>query len=116
MSEKIKDWEKEMSEAARAWRDGNDGRARACCRRAVGYLLKVKDIPASNRTSSRNAVDLIMELSENNDVPDNVRKAAVRLTTNIRDRLSPDFTFNPQLDAKLIIAYLLRADCDDQSL
>lgn len=113
MTEKNNPWENEIKAAERAWREGNDGRARACCRRAVGFVLKAKNIPGTYRTANRNAVELMLELSENDDVPENIRKASIRLTTNVRNRLSPDFTFNPLLDAKIIIDYLLGAVRDE---
>lgn len=116
MTDNMNDWEKELSEAEEAWRAGNDGRARACCRRAVGVVLKAADIYSEKHNKNQCALDRIRTFSENSDVPEKVRKAAVRLTTNVRDRLSPDFTFHPLLDAKMIIDYLLSFDRGDQDI
>ncbi len=107
MTEKNIIWEVELSDAEKAWQEGNDGRARACCRRAVGAVLKTAELYSEKHEKNINAVDRIQAFSTKSEVPGKVRKAAVRLTTNVRDRLSPDFTFNPLLDAKIIIDYLL---------
>lgn len=104
------EWERELQEAEKAWREGNEGRARAGCRRAVGAVLKrIEEQNGQNllTTNPSNALERIRSLSVNPQIPPPIRDAARRLTMNIRYRLSPDFTFNPILDARKIINFFL---------
>ncbi len=98
-------WISELSAAEESWKKGLDGRARVCCRRAVGEALRTyrRDYVQQNPI---HATGLLTLFSRRDDVPLPIRQAAARLTKNVRDRLSPEFTFNPILDAKKIIAFL----------
>ncbi len=92
--------EKELSNAETAMREGNDGRARACARRAVGFLLS----NVSN-LHSLSGIERLRRFAADESYPASIRQASLRLTTNVKDRLSPDFTWNPIGDAKKILAY-----------
>lgn len=96
----------ELKNAQKALLEKNDGKARACARRAVGiiikeYLTRKQNVPAQ----SQSALDQLKEVSNNEQIPENIRKAAQRLTTNVRERLSPDFTLHPVHDADILISY-----------
>lgn len=96
----------EMQRAKEAWNAGNDGRARACVRRAVGVAVREYErthTPFEGRTS----VDKLRSIFVHPDIPKQVREAANRLTTNVNKRLSPEFSFNPILDGQMIISFLL---------
>ena len=102
------DWEvqieKELSAAQNALKDGNDGKARACVRRAVGIMISVfnqKTPPPM--IEGRSAVDKLKNLSNDLRFPEQVRNAAIRLCTNVSNRLSPDFSFHPINDGKILI-------------
>ncbi len=104
------DWrsrmETEMSAARQAWDEKNDGRARACVRRAVGILLKEVDRrDGKPLNSSFSAVDRLRHVAADQELPENIRKAAQRLVTNINNRLSTDFTLHPIHDANILIDY-----------
>jgi hypothetical protein len=99
-------WKSELSAAEESWRNGQDGRARVCCRRAVGGALRFYATNHHDDSGKQTAFDRILAFSRRDDLPAPIRQAAIRLTTNVRNRLSPDFTFNPILDAKQIIEYL----------
>ncbi|KAB2877819.1 hypothetical protein F9K33_15445 [bacterium] len=97
----------ELANAKKALSEKNDGRARACARRAVGVI--VKEYWAQKKTTgsapAQSAVDRLNDVSRNEQFPEDIRKAAQRLTTNVKYRLSSDFTLHPVHDAELIITY-----------
>lgn len=99
IDERIK---KELEGLRKALKDSNDGRARACARRAANLALSRLD--HANRPIS--SVDRLREAAKNNDLPENIRKAALRLTTNVNNRLSPDFSMHPENDATIIIHFV----------
>jgi hypothetical protein len=103
------DWksqiESELHRAQMALEEGSDGKARACSRRAVGILLKEMDDAKSQNARPRSAVDRLRETADDESLPENIRGAAQRLTTNVRRRLSRDFTFHPVRDAQILIDY-----------
>jgi hypothetical protein len=96
----------EMAAAQTAWADKNDGRARACARRAVGILLKEIELKKEIRSSgASSAIERLRFVAANNELPEKIKKAAQRLVTNVNDRLSPDFTLHPINDAQILIDY-----------
>lgn len=92
--------ERELAAAKKARHEGNDGRSRACARRAAGLALAPSNEPA------RSAVDLLRQTSKDTRYPETVRNAALRLTTNVRDRLSENFSLLPENDAMIVITYI----------
>lgn len=92
----------ELEAARKALKEGNDGRARACCRRAAGLVIQASELEV---TKSASAVGRLRLLSINREYPESIQKAAQRLTTNVRYRLDRDFAFNPIQDALTIISY-----------
>ena len=112
----VTDWksqmEAELHRAQTAWKEGNDGKARACSRRAVGIILKELDRrnPAQN-ARPHSAVDRMKEVAANTSLPENIRRAAQRLTANVSRRLSSDFTFHPIRDAQILIDYFSKMPC-----
>lgn len=96
----------ELEAGQKAWSEKNDGKARACARRAAGiaikeYLIRRHNAPAA----SHSALDRLRDVSLDHRHPEHIRKAAGRLVTNINDRLSPEFTLHPINDAKILISY-----------
>ena len=100
-------WKAELTAAEEAWRSGNDGRARVCCRRALGAVLAATTHETSPGHKKSTAIERINFFLRREDIPESVRRAAIRITTNVEYRLSPDFTFNPILDSQIIIGFLL---------
>ncbi len=103
------DWkiqiQNELDHARLALTDGNDGKARACSRRAVGIMLK--QLEQKNKTGVRtlSAVDRLKEIASDETLPENIRKAAQRLVTNVNRRLTENFTLHPLNDVKILIDY-----------
>ena len=95
----------EMEAAQKAWADKNDGRARACARRAVGILLREIEIKKQKRSPRSSSIEQLRSVAANNEIPEKIKKAAQRLVTNVNDRLSPDFTLHPINDAQILIDY-----------
>lgn len=96
----------ELDHARKALSERNDGRARACARRAVGILLKEYFTRKQELSDSpRSAVDRLKEVSAGSQFPENIQKAAQRLVTHVNNRLSPDFTLHPVHDAEILITY-----------
>ena len=97
--------ENEIKQAERALKEGNDGRARTCARRAAGIALKEYDSEQNHPDRKISSIDRLREISTNENLPDKIRKAAQRLITNVNNRLSENFTFHPIRDANIIIEY-----------
>lgn len=106
------DWkiqiQNELDHARLALTDGNDGKARACSRRAVGIILKQLEQKNKLNVRTLSAVDRLKEVAANETFPENIRKAAQRMVTNVKDRLSEDFTFHPIRDAEILIDHFLK--------
>ena len=108
MPNRINTWNTELDCAREAWHNGNDGRSRVCCRRAVGIVIaEYNQLFPGRRIEGHTAIDKIRTLSVSEHFPAAVSKAARRLTVNIRDRLKTDFSFFPVNDAEFIINYFL---------
>ncbi len=95
----------ELVRAREAESAGNAGRARTAARRAVGYALKywLKIYPHADYPSD--VVEQIRMFAAEEDVPQSVRDAAMRLQTRpSRDFVSP--STKPVEDALMIIFYI----------
>lgn len=98
--------ESELALSRDALREDNDGRARACARRAVGYVLSAYNVTFPDHAiPGHSAVEKLRTLACTTTFPDAIRNAATRLTTNVNRRLSVEFTLNPVLDAGLLIDF-----------
>jgi hypothetical protein len=99
--------DRELATAEEAWRDGNQGKARVCGRRAVALAddaWLARHSPASwNGDAMAHLRRIQLELS----FPLPVRQAAERLTTSVPRRDSLPFTIDPIGDARVIIAHLM---------
>jgi hypothetical protein len=103
----------EMQKAKEAWNAGNDGRARACVRRAVAAAVREYE-RTHTPFEGRSSVDKLRSIFVQPDIPKKIREAANRLTTNVNKRLSSEFSFNPLLDGQIIISFLIGAQNETQ--
>lgn len=103
----------EMQKAREAWNSGNDGRARACVRRAIGIAVKFYE-RTHTPFDGQSSVDKLRSIAVHPAIPREVQQASLRLTTNVNMRLSPNFSFNPLLDGQVIISFLLGPQKDTQ--
>jgi len=98
--------EAELAHAEAARRDGFEGRARVCARRAAGLAIRAYaqrhglDLPYSS------AYDLLISLADISSIPDEARQAALLLT----ERVDTDFKLPADVDliseARRLIAAL----------
>lgn len=107
-------WEMRMAQelalAEKALEEGNDGKARACARRAAGVVIAQYNVthPESELRGST-AIERLRSTAADIKLPESVRQAARRLTTNVNQRLSAEFTLNPVLDARILVVYFSKA-------
>ena len=96
----------ELKMARAAGEAGNDGKMRVCARRATGLVTAAFNQSGGAKAITGNAaLQRLKHVADREDFPDEVRRAARRLTVNVNQRLSSNFSFNPLQDAEVIIAY-----------
>lgn len=98
--------EDEFAAAMAARRDGNEGRARVCARRAVGlavlWVLSRRPDPGWGTVAIRQ----IEHIRDEPSFPPMVREAASRLSAKISEQFSYPAGGDPVADARLIISFL----------
>ena len=98
--------EKEILSAEEALRNGNDGRARVCSRRAAGEALTWLLTKYPRPTWKPDALSRLQAIQLDSFFPREVQNAAERLTTKVTDRFEYPFSENPIDDAKIIIEFI----------
>ena len=112
----IEQIEKELSTARDALKVGNDGKARVCARRATGQAITWYLTKFPEKKWGSDAVTQLRFLTNDTSFSQEVRDAAIRLTTKISERFTYPFSTNPIEDAQLIIRWIesvmiSNADC-----
>ena len=97
--------EKEFSTAQEALKIGNDGKARVCARRAAGQAITWFLSEHPNAEWGRDAMTQLLHLKDDPAVSQEIRDAALRLTTKISGRFIYSFSSDPIADAGLIVDY-----------
>ena len=98
--------EKEFSTAREAMEIGNAGKARVCARRAAGQAITwFLETHVRPRWGS-DALSQLTHLKDEQAFPEEIRNAAIRLTTKVSDRFTYPFTAEPIEDARLIIKHI----------
>lgn len=93
--------------SARHWRrGGNEGRARVCARRAAGWAVGIYRQAQGQPVDDDNAYQALRWLQGAEDVDVDVRAAALRLATRVREDFSYPFEEDPIEDAARIVAAL----------
>lgn len=97
---------KELTNAQNALSVGNDGKARVCARRAAGQAISwyLKKFP--EKKCGNDAVTQLRFITNDTSFSQEVRDAAVRLTTKISERFTYPFSTDPIEDARLVINYI----------
>ncbi len=93
----------EIDSAQNAIKDGNEGKARVCARRAVGTAFRLSNC-TKETTRSISANEILKFISTNEKFSIEVRSASRRLSASVNEA---DISFRPVEDALLIIAELL---------
>lgn len=99
--------EKEFAMAAAAKRSGNEGMVRVCARRAAGLAISYWLRSHPGTTWGTDVMSQLRNLQTDSSMPDNVRVAAMRLTTKVSQRFTSPFSTDPIADSNCIIQYLL---------
>ncbi len=99
--------EQELAAAEVAWKDGNEGKARVCARRAVALVTEawLAGLP-SDLLWRGDAMEHLRQIQRHASLPLPVRQAAERLITAVPRRHTASFTTDPLADARVIIDYL----------
>ncbi len=108
------DISRELSHARKAWKEGNDGKARTCARRAVGRAAAELQERDASYALGRDFISQLRTIAESRRFPKDVRDAAGRLQA----RISTDFTSpstDPIGDAETILSDLSSRLEQDQS-
>jgi hypothetical protein len=98
--------EQQLTTAEAAWKDGNEGKARVCARRAVAVATEDWLGRQPIRRWRGDAMAHLRHIQGDESFPVPVRQAAERLSTAVTKRDSVPFTSDPISDARLIIAHL----------
>jgi hypothetical protein len=98
--------EQELAAAEAAWKEGNEGKARVCARRAVARATEewMERLPV--RRWRGDAMEHLRQIQQDASFPLPIRQAAERLSTKVTQQQTAPFTTDPIADAKLIIAHL----------
>ena len=105
--------DKEFATAREAMNAGNAGKARVCARRAAGQAISWFLTKHTRPSWGLDALSQLTHLKDDQVFPEEIRNAAIRLTTRISDRFTYPFTADPIEDAQLIIKHieqLLKSD------
>lgn len=91
-----------MRQAIASRAAGNEGRARACARRAAGFGLA----SARGGVDRPNAYDLLRRAVEEQELSESVRQAAARLSARVTQEHRLPHVEDPLADARLILEAL----------
>ncbi len=104
--------EGELIQARLARREGNEGMARVCARRAAGWAAGYFFESQLGDPPTPNAYLLLKKLKNHSDIPLQLREAASRLTTRITITHEIPFKEDPIEDARMIVQALLDSKGD----
>ena len=96
----------ELAAAETAWKDGNEGKARVCARRAVALVAETWLAGLPELLWRGDAMEHLRRIHQLEAFPLPIRQAAERLSTPVPRRDTAPFTTNPLADARVIIEYL----------
>lgn len=104
LSEKIKH---ELEQAHREREQGNEGRARVCARRAAGWAVAYHRQRTEGVRPPLNALHLLRWLHDQQELDEEMRKAAGRLIIRVTEQHTLPHAEDPLEDAEKIIRYLM---------
>lgn len=97
----------ELQTAHQARREGNEGMARVCARRAAGWAIGRRYAEQVPATATDNAYLLLSWLKEQPTVAASLRRAADRLTTRITEDHELPHPQDPLKDASDIVTAMI---------
>ncbi len=98
--------EEELAKAATRLREGNDGLARVCARRAVALGAQHRIARKGVIAPPADAMSQLRKIQEDEGFPLRVREGAQRLMTKVTQRDQVTISTDPIADARLILTYL----------
>lgn len=98
---------KELSGARRAREEGNEGMVRVCARRAAGFAITFWLESNPRAGWGTDAISHLNGLQRDGSFPEEVRGAALRLTTKITEKFTTPFSTDPIKDCMIILTHLL---------
>lgn len=98
--------EQELAKAATGLREGNEGLARVCARRAVALGAQHRIERSGVSAPPGDAMHQLRMIQKSEGVPLWVREGAQRLLTKVTQRNQAPMSTNPIADARLILTYL----------
>src|SRR5579863_1597554 len=98
--------EAELARGRQAEREGNNGMARVCSRRAVGAMVEAWMTLEPNPVYGTHTMSALRGLIQDERTPPEVKDAASRLQNGIRAIGTDIFPHTPIEDAETIINYL----------
>ena len=99
--------EGELSLARDAEREGNDGKARVCARRAVGKAFALSRYP-SQPAPAFSTTQILKTISADVTFSEEIREAAGRLAASVAENHGASVSTQPVQDALMIITVLIR--------
>ncbi|OGO20880.1 MAG: hypothetical protein A2Z14_04095 [Chloroflexi bacterium RBG_16_48_8] len=99
--------EAEFMEARDSRAKGNEGRARVCARRAAGIAIGIYFERNTGESPPRSAYELLQWYSRREEIPDNLRESAERLTVRVTPEYKLPHIQDPLEDARFIVAAIL---------
>ena len=98
--------EQELAKAATGLREGNDGLARVCARRAVALGAQAWVTRGGRKPGPADAMNQLRKIQQEEAFPLEMREAAQRLLTKVTQRDQAPVSTDPIADARLILAHL----------
>lgn len=100
--------EAELSRAREAEKDGNNGRARVCARRAVGKAFAMSNYP-KHQAPALSTTQILNILSADETLAEEIRAAAERLAASVAVDHGESVSVYPLQDALTIISGILES-------
>ena len=99
--------EHELLSARQAFESGNEGKSRVCARRAAGITLTWFLSTHPRQGWGTDMITQFLHLKDDSSFPQDVRDAATRLSTRIKQQFSYPFKSSPLDDSTTIITHIL---------
>lgn len=104
----LKNIDVELIKAKKALKEGNDGMARVCARRACGNAISFWLEVNQHQGYGESSMNQLKSIQADDTVPEEVKDAAKRLTAQISDRSGSSISSDPINDANTIIKYCMK--------
>ena len=98
----------EIDLAERYRREGNEGRARVCARRAAGWAIRPTFRRETGQTPPGDVVVILRWYRDSTDAPVGLRRAAGRLAVSVTPEHSLPHAEDPLEDARAIVRSLVQ--------